>query len=141
MIYIGIKCIPKLWLAPLGLGHKILCPPLSSQFSDLLDLRDPETAGGIKEATAEKKTWNGAVALGALYIYQNRELLLAPVVKFAKPVTTRLWAVWADQHARYTWFLSHTSQEGNDCTTTKEKLRYDCTNTNTVAGRRHDWTH
>ena len=46
-------------IAPLGLGHKILCPPLSSQFSDLLDLRDPETAGGIKEATAEKKRETG----------------------------------------------------------------------------------
>ena len=36
------------------------------------------------------------------------------------------------QHAQYTRFLPHTSQEGNKCTTTQEKLRGYCPNIYTV---------
>ena len=51
-----------------------------------------------------------------LYIYLNSKLL-APIVYFAKPVKIGLWAIWEEQHARYTLFLSQHSQEGNECTT------------------------
>ena len=29
-------------------------------------------------------------------------MLLVPVVYFAEPVKTSLWAIWAEQHAKYT---------------------------------------
>ena len=44
------------------------------------------------------------------------------VVYFADPVKTSLWAILAEQHAQYTWFLPQTSQRGTEFTTTKEKL-------------------
>ena len=34
-----------------------------------------------------------------------------------------LWAVKAEQHAQYTWFLPQTSQEGNEWNTTLWKLK------------------
>ena len=43
------------------------------------------------------------------YIYSDSKFLV-PVDYFAKPVKTSLWAVWAEQHAQYTWFLPQTSQ-------------------------------
>ena len=125
-------------MAPLGLGHKILCPPLSSQFSDLLDLRDPETAGGIKEATAEKKRETGRWRWAHSIYIQSRKLLL-PVVNFAKQQLEVVCGPFGQNNMDGT--LPHTIQEGNQCTTTKEKLRDYCTDTYTVAGRRHDWTH
>ena len=46
--------------------------------------------------------------LGPQYIYQNSKLL-APDVFFADPVKTSLLAAWAEQNAKYTWFLPQTS--------------------------------
>ena len=50
-----------------------------------------------------------------VYIY-NYSRLLATFLYFAKAVISGLWAVLAEQHAQHTWFLTHTSQEGNKCT-------------------------
>ena len=57
------------------------------------------------------------VALCPQYIYYDSKLL-ASVVYFAEPVRISFWAVWAEQHAQYTWFQPQASQEGKKCTST-----------------------
>ena len=51
-----------------------------------------------------------------LYLYSK---VLKPVFYFADLVQTSLWVFREEQHAQYIWFLPQTSQEGNECTTTK----------------------
>ena len=48
--------------------------------------------------------------LSRLYMYYDSKLF-AHGVYYADPVNTSVWAVWAEQHAQYTWFLPQTSQE------------------------------
>ena len=43
----------------------------------------------------------------------GRSKLSASILYFAEPVKTSLWAIWAEQHAQYTWFLPQPSHEGN----------------------------
>ena len=47
--------------------------------------------------------------------YCRNSKFLAPVIYFADPIWTSLWAVWVEQHAQYIWFLLQTSQEGLKC--------------------------
>ena len=49
-------------------------------------------------------------------------------MNFADSVKTSLWAVWAEQYEYQASFLPKTSQERNECTATKEKLRAYCPN-------------
>ena len=64
----------------------------------------------------------GSVAYVPQYIYQDSKLL-TPALLSTLRIEFSLRAIWAEQHAQYTWFLYPTIQEGNKNTTTLEKLK------------------
>ena len=98
------------------------------------------TNGGLRRRSSRMKepSFFFAISISQLYIvlctrpqyiYQISKLFVPK-----KPVETSLWGVLAEQYCTVYSISApdQTSQEGNECTTSKEKLRAYCPNIYTV---------
>ena len=66
---------------------------------------------------------SGCVIDEVIFFFYNHKLEDVEPICFY----TSFGAAWIEQHAQFTWFLSMTSQERNECTT-EYKLRAHCRN-------------